>query len=282
MPAATTDPRTTHIVTENINAYMRDIKQYPRIDNKREAELAYIIHNGTQAEQDAAVEELVCSNLRLVVKIAHDFKAFGVTFADLVAEGNCGLMTAARKFEPSKGSRFSCYAAWWIKQNMRLAVASQTRTVRVPCGAAQKALKTKKLIQAFINEHGREPSSEELCELLGCNERTLQTIKDASLQMYSIDEAVQDGDSTTFEEMLADTPEVKNTYREEQIAALRALLPNLTDRERLIVTYTFGVDGKTKPDNIICQETGLPMTEMMRRRICVLSKLRAWLTDLAA
>ena len=263
-----------HVVTENIDAYMKDIKRFGRIDHKREAELSEVIHHGSATERDKAMEELICSNLRLVVKIAHDFKRYGVTFADLVAEGNCGLMTAARKFDPAKGARFSCYAAWWIKQNMRQAVANQTRTVRVPGGTAQKTIQLSKLSTAFVNENGREPTTEELCEMMSCSEKTLQTIQMASIQIYSIDEQVQDGESTTFEDMLADTPEVKNTYGEERLTALRGLLPKLTDKEQLIITFSYGIGCAKQPDLVICQEVGMPLTELNHRRLCILAKLR--------
>ena len=126
------------IRTENITSYMRDIKQIPLINRDKEAELSAMIHSDDDMQVLAARNELVCSNLRLVVKIAHDFKQYRLPFDDLVAEGNIGLIRAAEKFDPGKGAKFSCYAAWWIKQAMRKAIANQTRTIRVPGQCAQK------------------------------------------------------------------------------------------------------------------------------------------------
>ena len=263
------------MITENITAYMRDIKQYPRIDHKREAELSLAIHTGTAEECQQAMDELICCNLRLVVKIAHDFKRFGVTFADLVAEGNCGLITAARKFDPSKGARFSCYAAWWIKQNMRQAVANQTRTVRIPGGAAQKVLKAQKLATAFVNKFNREPTDQELADMLGCTLRALQTIKEASIKLYSVDDALKEDGDTTFNDMLADmdSEEDAKAKRYDSIQNLKTLLTGLRDRERFIIQASFGIDMPQQPDNIICQETGMPVQALTRKRRRLLSQL---------
>ena len=99
--------------------YMHDIGDIPLVTVEEEAELAARIKRGDKA----ALNQLVRANLRLVVKIAHDFKSIGLPLQDLISEGNIGLMRAAEKFDPAKGAKFSSYAAWWIKQNMRRALA---------------------------------------------------------------------------------------------------------------------------------------------------------------
>ncbi len=125
--------------TDTMKVYMQEIGQIPLVTREEEVDLAADIAKGSAA----ARHKLIQSNLRLVVKIAHDFKGLGLPLVDLISEGNIGLMKAVEKFDPSKGAKFSSYAAWWIKQSMRRALSNQSRTIRIPVQSAGKINKIK-------------------------------------------------------------------------------------------------------------------------------------------
>lgn len=266
--------------TEDITSYMTSIENIELITPEREKELAEQIHGDDPRLRELATEELVCANLRLVVKIAHDFKRYGLTFDDLVAEGNVGLIIAAGKFDPSKGAKFSCYAAWWIKQSMRKAIAQQTRTIRIPGQAAQKMLHVEKARNKFENTHQRLPSDEEVADMTGYAQRFIESLNYVATTTYSLDETVKDGSETTFEEMIASKSDttVKKAAEEEQLDNLRQLLFRLSDRERVLITYHFGLEGTILNERLIAQETGITTKEQQDVLSGVYDKLRASLT----
>jgi len=259
---------------------MTSIENIELITPEREKELAEQIHGDDPRLRELATEELVCANLRLVVKIAHDFKRYGLTFDDLVAEGNVGLMIAAGKFDPSKGAKFSCYAAWWIKQSMRKAIAQQTRTIRIPGQAAQKMLHVEKARNKFENAHQRLPSDEEVADMTGYAQRFIESLNYVATTTYSLDETVKDGSETTFEEMIASKSDTtaKKAAEEEQLDNLRQLLCRLSDRERLLITYHFGLEGTVLNERLIAQETGITTKEQQDVLSGIYDKLRASLT----
>lgn len=274
---------TERIVTDNITAYMNQIENIPRITVQRETELAYLIHNGTPEQKSTAREELICANLKLVVKIAHDFKRFGMSFADIVAEGNCGLMQAADKFDPSKGAKFSCYAAWWIKQAIRKAIANTTRTVRIPGGAAQKVIKMDKVRSAFIAKYDRQPTDEELASLMGCSMRTLEGLQIADICMYSMDDTLKDGSNTTFGDMIHEETDEESVKKEADYQALdqvKQLLKHFSDRDQWILNHMYGLQGTLLSECVVAQETGLSMSQVRERVLVITKQLKDALTEL--
>lgn len=274
---------TERVVTDNITAYMNQIEKIPRITIQRETELAYLIHNGTPEQKNTAREELICANLKLVVKIAHDFKRFGMSFADIVAEGNCGLMQAADKFDPSKGAKFSCYAAWWIKQAIRKAIANTTRTVRIPGGAAQKVIKMDKVRSDFIAKYNRQPTDEELASLMGCSLRTLEGLQIADICMYSMDDTLKDGSNTTFGDMIHEETDEESVKKEAAYQALdqvKQLLKHFSDRDQWILNHMYGLQGTLLSECIVAQETGLSISQVRNRVLMITKQLKEALTDL--
>lgn len=217
------------VQTDNITHYMKQIQQYKRITEQREVELADLIHNGSPREKEAAREELICANLRLVVKIAHDFKQYALPFQDIIAEGNCGLMLAADKFEPSKGARFSCYAAWWIKQSIRKALLNQTRTIRIPGGAAQKISKLQRTRKAILRETGKEPTEEELSAATGISMTTIENLRYSDIQSFSMDDTVEDDEKTTYGALLHEEKADDNKYRDDMLDEMRSAMQQLSE-----------------------------------------------------
>src|ERR1043165_5066046 len=142
--------------------YLREIGQTKLITPQEEIELAKRIQKG----DDAAREEMIKANLRLVVKIARDYEEYGLPLLDLINEGNIGLMKAVERFDPTKGAKLSTYASWWIKQAIRRALANQSKTIRLPVHVGDKINHMRRAAVKFQEEFGREPTDEELAEEL--------------------------------------------------------------------------------------------------------------------
>ena len=259
---------------ESIDRYMRDIRQYERITVEQENELADRIANGTEEERQAARDTLAKANLRLVVKIAHDFKHFGLGFADLVQEGNMGLMIAVDKFDPSKGAKFSCYAAWWIKQSMRKALVWQARVVRIPGGSAQRLLNVDKARARLMLELGREPTNEEVAEATGFSVQQIEHLDRAVTEVLSMDSTVSDDSSTTFDQMIAETVEDDSEDKKESIDAIAAEVARLPQLDRTIVSRLFGLDGVAVGLQQLAQEVGMSVDAIQQRLETVMADMR--------
>ena len=234
------------VAPELMESYMGDISKIPLIDRNEERVLAEAIHGKDLKEKQRAINKLVESNLRLVVKIAHDFKGFGLPLADLVSEGNIGLMHAAEKFDPDKGAKFSSYAAWWIKQYMRRALANQSNTIRVPVQSANKLNKIRAVRNKLLEELGREPSNAEIAAQLDFSEKTVTELKLADTKTVSLHELLQSGEDGEIKDLISDPYSITPDSRinaVESIFRLIDLLDNLDDRERQIIELRFGLRG---------------------------------------
>ncbi len=146
-----------------IKLYLREIGQVRLLTPEEEIELAARIKKGDKR----AREQMIKANLRLVVKIAHDYEGFGLPLLDLISEGNIGLMKAVERFDPSKGGKLSTYGSWWIKQSIKRALANQSKTIRLPVHLVDKISKMRRIAMRLQEEFGREPTDEELAEELG-------------------------------------------------------------------------------------------------------------------
>ncbi|MBO4647937.1 MAG: RNA polymerase sigma factor RpoD/SigA [Lentisphaeria bacterium] len=221
---------------------MGEIEGYPLISQEDEARLAGFIHDSNSERKDKAYETLVVSNLRLVVKIAHDFKGMGLNLPDLISEGNIGLMRAAEKFNPAKGAKFSSYAAWWIKQSILRAIMNQTRTIRIPAQSGHKMMQIRKMRDSLRLRLGREPLDSEIAAELHFSERTVSTLRLAETSIFSLNDPIQTGENDTFEELISD-PNAKSPERlagdQDSFHRLREALEKLDPREREIIELRF-------------------------------------------
>lgn len=269
-----------HTQTESIDKYMRNINCYKLITVEEENRLADLIMHGSPEEARQAREQLACANLRLVVKIAHDFKHFGLGFADLVQEGNLGLMIAVDKFDPSKGAKFSCYAAWWIKQSMRKALVWQSRTIRIPGGSAQRLIHVDKARARLAMEFGREPTAEEVAEATGFSVQQIENLDHAVTEVLSMDTQVSDDSTTTFDQMLSESLEDNSENKRKAVDAVDAVLEKLSQLDRAIVSRLFGMDGDAVEPKQVAQETGLSVEAIQARLEKVLSFMREELNAL--
>lgn len=228
----------------SLRLYMREISQTELLTPEEEIELAARIKKG---DKDARVK-MIKANLRLVVKIAQDYANYGLPLADLISEGNIGLMKAVERFDPEKGGKLSTYGSWWIKQAIKRALANQSKTIRLPVHMVDKVSKLRKITTILTEAYGREPTDEELSEETGISRKKLTLLKRASQRPTSLDAPVGDGDGANYSEIIGDEHAV-NPFEalsdQNMLGQLDDLLSVLDERESKIIQTRFGLDGKT-------------------------------------
>src|SRR6202051_1608522 len=163
--------------------YLREIMQTPLLTAQQEIELAARIKNGDRK----ARAWMIKANLRLVVKIAHDYSNLGLPLLDLINEGNIGLMKAVERFDPAKGAKLSTYSAWWIKQSIKRALATQSKTIRLPVHVVDKLFHMRQAAVKLQEVLGREPTDEELGEELGFSGQKVAQLRTAAIRPASLE-----------------------------------------------------------------------------------------------
>jgi len=261
-------------INDGFQKYMQKIAETPLLTRNEEASLAKKIRGGDSDAHD----HLVRANLRLVVKIARDYEYLGLAVEDLVAEGNTGLMKAAERFDAELG-KFSTYAAFWIKQAIRRALANQSRTVRLPVHAVEKLTQVRAATRTLEEKFGREPSIEELAEITGIESEKLSRLLDAAAKPLCLDAPVgEDGDRETIGDIIADSsmesPGVTLSDR-DLLNRLDDLLVELDARERVIIDKRFGLDKKA-PRTLeeVGQEMGVTRERIRQLQNVALKKMR--------
>ena len=221
-----------------IKIYLREIGQIPLLTPDQEIELAAKIKKGDREARALMIR----SNLRLVVKIAHDYANLGLPLLDLISEGNIGLMKAVERFDPAKGGKLSTYAAWWIKQSIKRALANQSKTIRLPVHLVDKISKMRRVSLQMSEELGREPTDEELGDEIGIASGKVSQLKTVSIRPASLDAPISDDDSTEFGEIVGDE-EAQTPFELLRDKNLRnevgGLLDVLDDREKKIIFSAF-------------------------------------------
>lgn len=273
------------IKNDTMKVYMQDIGQISLVSKEEEVDLAAQIKDVKDLGHDSARNTLILANLRLVVKIAHDFKGLGLPLLDLISEGNIGLMRAVEKFDPAKGAKFSSYAAWWIKQSMRRALANQSRTIRIPVQSAGKINKIKTARMKLTEELGRDPTDAEIAEFLTFSERTVAGLRLSDPRTFSIHDPIQQGEDGEFQDIIPDrgamTPD-RILGDIESVERLRGLLDQLDEREQQIITMRFGLTPSgRRPLTLeeVSQEIGRTRERVRQIQNQALAKLRELLWD---
>ena len=269
--------------TDTLKLYMNEVGRIPLVTPEQEKILASQIHGEDRALHDQACTTLINANLRLVVKIAHDFKGLGLPLCDLISEGNLGLVRAVEKFDPSMGAKFSSYAAWWIKQAMRRALSNQAGVIRIPVQSAGKINKIKLASMKMTEQLGRTPTDGELADNLALSERTVAALRLSDLKTVSLHAPIQQGEDGSIGDLISDrnamTPD-RILGDEESIQRLLSLLSELDERERQILQLRFGLDGhRPKTLDEVSQLINRTRERVRQLQNQALAKLRAKLAD---
>jgi len=254
--------------------YLREIGQYPLLTPDDEVRLAARIQRGDKK----ARAQMISANLRLVVKIARDYANLGLPLMDLISEGNIGLMKAVERFDPEKGGKLSTYAAWWIKQSIKRALANQSKTIRLPVHLVDKISKIRRVAMRMSEELGREPTDDELGEEIGMSGAKIAMLKSAAIRPASLDAPIGDDDSTEFGEIVGDA-EAQNPFELLRDKDLREevddLLAVLDKRERKIIESRFGLSGaKAKTLEEVGENFGVTRERIRQLQNIALRKMR--------
>lgn len=275
-----------------LDSYFTNLSEHPLLSKKEEQEIGFKIRAwkdfpkaGQQTRKNgrAALKTLVECNLRLVIKIAKDYRNLGLDFADLVCEGNFGLIKAAERFDPSHGTRFSTYCSYWIKQAIRRGLSNKSRTIRLPVGLIDQQKKVRNFINDFTEKNTRPPSSSEICEHFNLCRIKLSILLDADKSTLSLDSpppSSEESNSTlsdTIPDVLVKTPDSLASISSDN-NILELCLKKLNRRERAIIEYRFGLKNKNYET---LEKIGIRF-RVTRERIrqieeAALRKLRFWI-----
>ena len=281
-PAPSPRERSSYDGDTAIKLYLREIGQVKLLTVQDEIDLAARIKKGDKK----AREQMIKANLRLVVKIAHDYDGLGLPLLDLINEGNIGLMKAVERFDPAKGGKLSTYGAWWIKQSIKRALANQSKTIRLPVHLVDKISKMRRTAMRLQEEFGREPTDEELAEELDTTASRIAQLRTAAIRPASLDAPIGDDDSNNFAEIVqdenADTP--YEQLEEKTVAnMLDEMIGTLDTREATILRYRFGLDGGSERTlEEVGEKFGVTRERIRQIQNIALKKLRKMIEKLEA
>ncbi|MFP4060213.1 MAG: RNA polymerase sigma factor RpoD/SigA [Bacteroidales bacterium] len=228
----------------SINRYFQDINKYPMITPEEEVDLTVRIKNGDQI----ALERLVLANLRFVVSVAKQYQNQGLSFPDLINEGNLGLVKAAKKFDETRGFKFISYAVWWIRQGIIQAISENTRIVRLPLNRLSSMNKISRAIPYLEQKLEREPTDEEIALHLDMNSEEVKTANFIKSRQVSFDKPLAGDDQGDFNLYdVVQTGNIKppddNLIDESLVKDITRALEKLNPREAEIITMSFGLQG---------------------------------------
>ena len=227
---------------QGMRIYLREIGQVELLTPAEEVKLAKRIKKG----DEAARSQMIRANLRLVVKIAGDYARLGLPLLDLISEGNLGLMKAVERFDPKKGGKLSTYAAWWIKQGIRRALANQGKTIRLPSHMVDKLFRMRRMQEALSHELGRAPTAAELAVRLDVPEKTVKYWLEVSQRPTSLDVPLGEDGRESLGDTIGDA-KAKSPFEElndhQLLEEMAVNLKLLDEREQLILKRRFGLEG---------------------------------------
>ena len=226
----------------SLKLYLREMGQIEMLSREEEQVLVEKMMKGDMEARNHLVE----ANLRLVVSMANHYNGLGLTFQDLIQEGNIGLMKATEKYDPSKGQRFSTYAVCWIKQAMTRAIANQGRAIRLPAHVSENLYKLKKVMRELTVALSAEPSVAQIAKAMKLPEDQVKTLMEHMDDVSSLDVTVGEDEDTTVGALIEDTTFQSPSAQIEAsdtLNTVNAVLDTLSEREADILRYRFGMKG---------------------------------------
>ncbi len=225
-----------------LSRYFTEIRAYPLLTKEQEQQLARRVQQGDKE----AFEHLVASNLSFVVKVASEYRNLGLPLEDLLNEGNLGLIEAARRYDPAKGTKFITYAIWWIRKSILKALAEQVNLVRVPTYQMKKVKQVRETEHALRKELGRSPERHEISDRLEVSLKKVDQTLQVHSKELSLDDTVGKEKKTPVSDYLVDqdceSPEDK-LLRREGTSLVTDALDHLSDQEQVVIRHRFGLDG---------------------------------------
>jgi RNA polymerase primary sigma factor len=285
---------------DTISLYLKEMSRVPLLTREEEVELARQMERGLEARRhlsrnghepgererlkrliemgEEARQHLIKANTRLVVSVAKKHMGYGVPFLDLIQEGNLGLIRAVDKFDYRRGTRFSTYATWWIRQSISRALAEQGRTIRIPIHMSDRIRKMYKTAQRVEQEEGHNPTPEEIAEEMGLEPSEVQWMMNASRQPFSLERPVGEEGDTELAHFIADeeTSAPSDVASQHLLAdKLEELLSTLTPREARILRLRFGLqDGYSYTLQEVAERFGLTRERIRQIEQEALNRLR--------
>ena len=257
-----------------VRMYFKEIGKVPLLTADEERELAIRIEQG----DEEAKKKLCESNLRLVVSIARRYLNRGLSFLDLIQEGNLGLIKAVEKFDYTKGYKFSTYATWWIRQAITRSIADQARTIRIPVHMVETINKLIRISRQLLQEYGREPTSEEIAKEMGISVEKVREIKKISQDPVSLETPIGEEEDSHLGDFIPDedipSPVDAAAYSMLQ-KQLREVLDTLSEREKKVLILRFGLDdGRPRTLEEVGREFNVTRERIRQIEAKALRKLR--------
>ena len=264
----------TNRENKSLDKYLNEISKVSMIDAQEEVELARRIREGDQA----ALEKLVNANLRFVVSVSKQYQNQGLTLGDLINEGNMGLIKAAKRFDETRGFKFISYAVWWIRQSILQALADQSRIVRLPLNKVGSLGRITQMASRLEQQLEREATPEEIAEALEISTTEVENALRSSGRHLSIDAPLSEGEDNNLlgvldnnDEPNPDMPLINESLQNE----INRVISTLSDKERDVLKYYFGLDGNpahTLED--ISEKVGLTRERVRQIKEKALRRLR--------
>lgn len=261
-------------VDDPVRMYLKEIGKIPLLEADEEVEIAKRMEEG----DELAKRELAEANLRLVVSIAKRYVGRGMSFLDLIQEGNLGLMKAVDKFDYKKGFKFSTYATWWIRQAITRAIADQARTIRIPVHMVETINKLVRVQRQLVQDLGRDPQPEEIAEEMGITVEKVREIQKIAQEPVSLETPIGEeedshlGDFIPDDDILSPQEAATFTLLKEQLGDV---LTTLTEREKQVLTLRFGLeDGRARTLEEVGREFDVTRERIRQIEAKALRKLR--------
>ena len=265
-------------IDDPVKIYLKEIGRVPLLTSEEEIQLAEKMSSGNEKDAKKARKRLAEANLRLVVSIAKKYVGRGMSFLDLIQEGNMGLIKAVEKFDYTKGFKFSTYATWWIRQAITRAIADQARTIRIPVHMVETINKLVRVQRQLLQELGREPSPEEIAETMDIPVERVREIQKISQEPVSLETPIGEEEDSHLGDFIQDdnvpvpAEAAASTLLKEQLVEV---LGTLTDREQKVLRLRFGMDdGRARTLEEVGKEFNVTRERIRQIEAKALRKLR--------